>query len=130
MRHRDAIDAVVAGMVDQFSHIWASRKEVRIRCLVERYEEIQELIDALRKDARQATESLRALAEKTGEEYIGEVLVNGPEFRAYSRDQQKILRDIADELGQLVTRSQPDTSANRPHLLHSILGVDLNKRWD
>ena len=130
MRHKADIQAVVAGMADKFGHIWASRKENRIRVLVERHEQIQELIDAIREDARQATESLRALAEKTGEEYAGEVLVNGPEFRAYSRDQQKILRDIAEEMGQLMTRAQPDNSASTPRLfIRSSVSI-WTRCWD
>jgi hypothetical protein len=122
MRRKADVQAVVADWSNKFDHIWATRKENRIRVLVARYEEIQDLINALYDHAQRETETLRNVDPEAGD-----VPVSGTEFRAYSRDQQRILREIADEMGQLVSRSQPDLSANKPHLTHTVEGVDLAK---
>jgi hypothetical protein len=55
------------------------------------------------------------------------VPIDHDKFRSIDIQQRKILRDIADELGQLMSRSQPDTSASKPHLIHSVEGIDLSK---
>jgi hypothetical protein len=121
-RYRTDIAAVLQDWSNKVDHIWAARKEVRIRVLHERYQELQDLIDQLHEEARAATEEIRKDFPDAPE-----VLVNYKVYCAYHDRQEKILRTIADELGQLPTRSQPDTSANKPHLFHSIVGVDLNK---
>ena len=122
MRHKADIEARKADWANQFDHIWATKKENRLRCMVERYQEFQSLIDALYEEARQATEAMKRIDPDAAD-----VPVNSKVFWGHHDRQQKILRDIADELGQLMSRSQADNSAAKPHLYHSVEGVDLSK---
>ena len=61
MRHKADIEARKADWANQFDHIWATKKENRLRCMVERYQEFQSLIDALYEEARQATEAMKRI---------------------------------------------------------------------
>ena len=98
------------------------KKETRIRVLTERYEEYQTLIEGLYEHARRETETIRRVDPEAGQ-----VPIDLDKFRSLDIQQRKILRDIADELGQLMSRSQPDTSATKSHLYHSVEGVDMQR---
>jgi hypothetical protein len=97
--HKAEIAAVTAGMVDEFSHIWSTRKENRLRLLTCRLEEIEDQIAALFDHARAETETIRNIDPDASE-----VPVNGREYRDYVKEQRALVREIADQTGQLPQR--------------------------
>jgi len=124
-RNKAAIQAIVEGWAEQFDTIWAVNKENRLMLINSRIQELQDRMDELTRAAEQATERLRSLAESVGEDYTGPELVNGPEWRAYSREQTKLLDQIADETGQKPNRTAAEP-ARGPVLRTVVEGVDLN----
>jgi hypothetical protein len=119
MRHREEIAVVLADWSDKFSHIWLSRKEDRLRALKERFEEYQERIDELYEHARRETETIRSV-----DPGAGEVPIELDKSCKIDIQQRRILREAADELGQLMSRAQPEQSA-APMLHHVVEGINL-----
>jgi hypothetical protein len=87
-----------------------------------RLQEIEHQIDLIHDHARRETEMIR-----TVDPGAAEVKADAPELRAYVKAQESLVLKIWDATGQLPSRVVPDNSANRPHLFHSVLGVDLEK---
>lgn len=123
-RNKAAIRAVQEGREEQFEHLWAVNKENRLTLIIARVEELQERLDEL---VREATRQSEEMSRNFGDE-AAPVLVNGPEWRAYSREQTKLLDQIADETGQKPNR-QPPEPARGPALRTVVEGVDLNQAF-
>lgn len=58
-----------------------------------------------------------------------EVSVDGPEYRAYSQEQTRLIRMIADEVGQIPVRA-PASPTDHGRYTYTIPGVDLGEVVD
>ena len=83
---------MLADWTTQYDHIWSTKVENRIRLLTVRLEEIEHQLQLLRDHARRETETIRNVDPDASE-----VLANGPEYRAYEKEQRALLREIADQ---------------------------------
>jgi hypothetical protein len=79
MREKAEIEAKKANWADQYDNIWSTRLESCPRLLTVRLEEIQHQMQLLRDHARGSG--------------------NGPEYRAYEKEQRALVREIADQTG-------------------------------
>jgi hypothetical protein len=122
MRHKAEIAAVLAGMVDQYSHIWSTKLGNRLRVLTQRLEEVEGQILLLHDHARRETETIRSVDPEASE-----VLVISREYLAYVKEQRALLREIADQTGQLPTRVAVDVAAVRNPLTdYDTVAMDAN----
>jgi hypothetical protein len=125
MNHKPEIAAVVADWTSQFDHIWSTKKENRLRVLTQRLEEIEDLIAALYEHARRETETIRDVDPEASE-----VPVNGPEYRAYVKEQRALIREISEETGQLPTRvGRIEMEAKSPLTDFDTIALDENGQW-
>jgi hypothetical protein len=108
----------------EFGHIWSTRKENRLSVLTQRLEEIEDQIAALFDHATRETETIRNIDPEASE-----VPVNGSEYRAYVKEQRALIREIAEETGQLQARAHPiDQSAGGLPQFGTI-AQDENGNW-
>jgi hypothetical protein len=120
MRHMAEIEAKRANWPAQFDHIWSTRKENRLRFLNERLLEYQELIEGLYEHARLETETIRSVDPDAGD-----VPVDLDKFNKIDIQQRKILREIAEESGQLWSRPPAVVDHSGDRASYTVTGVDL-----
>jgi hypothetical protein len=72
----------------------------RIRVLTQRWEQIVYQIELLEDHAVRETETIRRVDPEAGR-----CQVNGPEIRAYSKEERALAHQIAEETGQLPQRT-------------------------
>jgi len=106
MNHRPEVEARKADFASEYSHIWSTRLGNRLGIMTQRLEEIEDQLELLRDHARRQTEMIR-----TVDPDASEVPVHGSEYRAYEKEQRALLREIADQCGQLPTRVAVQTQA-------------------
>jgi hypothetical protein len=99
MRHKADVEAKKAGWAEKFDHIWSTKVENRVQVLTVRLEEIEEQIALLHEHARRETETIRSIDPEASE-----VPVNDRVLDRYSKLQASLLREIADQTGQLPQR--------------------------
>jgi hypothetical protein len=125
LRHRDAIDAQLADWTSFLDQIWSTRLENRLRVLTQRLEEIEDQLDLLRDHARRETEMIRNVDPEASE-----VLVNGPEYRAYEKEQRALIREIADQTGQLPQRvGKVEVDVKNPLTFGGSIAQDEAGNW-
>jgi hypothetical protein len=125
MRHKADIQAKKKGWSEQYGHIWSTKVENRLRVLTCRLEEIEDQMELLREHARRETETIRNVDPEASE-----VLVNGPEYRAYEKEQRALIREIADQTGQLPTRVAKLEVEGKGALTNfDTIAVDANGNW-
>jgi hypothetical protein len=103
MNLRADIEAKKADWSAQYEHIWSTKLENRLRLLTCRLEEIEHQMQLLQDHAQQETETIRNIDPEASE-----VPVNGPEYRAYEKEQRALIREIAEKTGQLPSRIGKD----------------------
>jgi hypothetical protein len=99
LRHKADVNAKKADWASQYGHIWSTKVENRLRLLTQRLEEIEDQMGLLLDHARRETELIRTVDPEASE-----VPVNGPEWRAYEKEQRALLHEIADQTGGLPAR--------------------------
>lgn len=120
MNHRAEVEAKKADWASQYDHIWSTKVENRLRVLTQRLEEIEDQMELLRDHARRETETIRNVDPEASE-----VLVNGPEYRAYEKEQRALIREIADQTGQLPARIAVDAGPAKGSLADfDVIAVD------
>jgi hypothetical protein len=74
-------------------------------------------MELLRDHARRETETIRNLDP--------EVPVNGPEYRAYEKEQRALIREIADQTGQLPARiGKIEMGIKNPLTDYDVIAID------
>ena len=97
----------------------------RLRLLTLRLEEIEHQIELLHDHARRETELIRTVDPEAAK-----VPVNGPEFRAYEKEQRALTREIADQSGQLLLRTPvAPVAAWNPLLGIDEIAIDEDGNW-
>jgi hypothetical protein len=120
MNHKADIAAVLEDWSNKYDHIWSTKLENRLRVLTQRLEEIEDQMELLRDHARRETETIRNVDPEASE-----VLVNGPEYRAYEKEQRALIREIADQTGQLPARIAVDAGPAKGSLADfDVIAVD------
>ena len=101
------------------------KKENGLRVLTRRLEEIEDQLDLLKEHARRETETIRSVDPEASE-----VSVNGPEYRAYEKEQRALIREIWDATGQLPSRNPVDAGpAKNPLTDSDLIAVDADGNW-
>jgi hypothetical protein len=122
---RPDIQAKKVDLSSQYSHIWSTKVGNRLRLLTLRLEEIEHQIELLHDHARRETELIRTVDPEAAE-----VPVNGPEFRAYEKEQRALTREIADQSGQLLLRTPvAPVAAWNPLLGIDEIAIDEDGNW-
>jgi hypothetical protein len=125
LRHKPDIIAKQQDLSDSLSHIWATKMENRVRVLVQRVEEIEEQLELLADHARRETEAIRNVDPEASE-----VLVNGPEWRAYEKEQRALLHEIADQTGGLPARvGKIEMDTKNPLNFGGAIAQDADGNW-
>jgi hypothetical protein len=125
MNHRADVEARKADWANQYGHIWSTKVENRLRVLTCRLEEIEDQLALLRDHARAETEMIRNVDPEAAE-----VLVNDRVYLKYVAEQRSLLREIADQTGQLPTRLAVDPTSTRGSLTDwDTIALDANGQW-
>jgi hypothetical protein len=125
MRHKADVAAKKADWAGQYGHIWSTKVENRLRVLTCRLEEVEDQIELLREHARRETETMRNLDPEASE-----VVVNDRVYLAFVKEQRALLREIADQTGQLPTRvGRIEMEAKSPLTVFDTIALDENGQW-
>jgi hypothetical protein len=89
--------------------------------MTQRLEEIEDQIQALFEYAARETETIRSVDPDASA-----VPVNGPEYRAYEKEQRALLREIADQTGQLPSRNKVEMEVKSPLANFDVLAMDAD----
>jgi hypothetical protein len=120
MRHKADIQAKKQEWATEYGHIWSTRLENRLRILTCRLEDVEHQIQLLHDHARRETETIRAVDPEASE-----VPVNDRVLDRYSKLQQSLLREIADQTGQLPQRVAVDVNAvKNPITDYDVIAMD------
>lgn len=108
LRHKADIQAKKQDLSSEFGHIWSTRKGDRLRVLTCRLEEVEAQIELLHEHARREWETL------TGVDLdASPVPLNSREYLAYVKEQRALLREVADQTGQLPQRVSLEATVTR-----------------
>lgn len=119
MHHRADIEAKKADWASTYDHIWSTKVENRLRVLLQRVEEIEDQLELLADHAHRETELIR-----TVDPDASEVAVNGPEWRAYEKEQRALLHEIADQTGGLPARVARLEVTQNPITNYDVIAMD------
>jgi hypothetical protein len=124
-RHKPDIQAKKQNWSAQFDHIWSTRVENRLRLLTVRLEEVEHQIRLLHDHAERETEMIRNVDPDASE-----VPVIGREFAAYTKLQKELLREIAEQSGQLQQRAPVEVHVPPNPLMDAAeIAQDENGNW-
>ena len=93
------------------SYIWATQKGNRLRVLTVRLEEVEAQIELLHEHARREWELISGVDPEASP-----VPLNNREYLAYVKEQRALLREIADQTGQLPQRIAADVTVAKSPL--------------
>lgn len=118
-RHKDKIADLIAAKMDGMALLWVADKKKRIA----EYQEALERIEGAEAERKAAV--LAAMGETLDAEALVSMSEQLKPDPAVIRTQAKLLRNIAEELGQLPARLQIEMGETR--VRHVLEGVDLDK---
>lgn len=111
MRHKADVEAKKRDQSSEYSHIWSTRKGNRLRVLTCRLEEVEAQIELLHEHARREWKTISGVDPEASL-----VPLNSREYLAYVKEQRALLREIADQTGQLPQRVMADVTVAKSPL--------------
>jgi hypothetical protein len=124
-RSKDRIAAVLADWSDEFSDLWSVKKHNRIAELQDAYAGVMARLNELTEEAERATEEMRTVRPNAAK-----VLVPGNEWRGYTRERARLLREIAEEMGQIQSRNSTDGGPVRGSLTDfDVIAMDAARNF-